>query len=151
MWGYPPELELEREAALQKALVEMSDAELLDSAHDCSEGGLAVALVESSLPANVGFKVDLASQDLPSECVLFGEDASRVVLSCDQMNLSGIQQIAVKYGLSADVIGETVPGQVEIRIDGQIRVAASVSELREIYDSALETMLRTEPELVAAG
>jgi hypothetical protein len=49
------------------------------------------------------------------------------------------------------VIGETVPGQVEIRIDGQIRVAASVSELREIYDSALETMLRTEPELVAAG
>ncbi|HEY7096588.1 MAG TPA: phosphoribosylformylglycinamidine synthase subunit PurL [Terriglobales bacterium] len=151
MWGYPPELELEREAALQKALVEMSDAELLDSAHDCSEGGLAVALVESSLPANIGFKVDLASQDLPSECVLFGEDASRVVLSCDQMNLSGIQQIAVKYGLSADVIGETVPGQVEIRIDGQIRVAASVSELREIYDSALETMLRTEPELVAAG
>ena len=148
VWGYPPELELEREAALQKALVEMSEAELLESAHDCTDGGLAIALVESSLPSNTGLKVDAASADLPAECVLFGEDASRVVLSCDQMKVSRIQQIAVKYGLSADVIGETVPGQVEIRIDGQIRVSASVSELRETYENALETMLRTEPEMV---
>jgi len=148
VWGYPPELELEREAALEKALVEMSEAELLESAHDCTDGGLAIALVESSLPSNTGLKVDAASADLPAECVLFGEDASRVVLSCDQMKVSRIQQIAVKCGLSADVIGETVPGQVEIRIDGQIRVSASVSELRETYENALETMLRTEPEMV---
>src|SRR5437660_1134194 len=44
VWGYPPELELEREAALQKALIEMIREGLVDSAHDCSEGGLAVAL-----------------------------------------------------------------------------------------------------------
>src|SRR5438309_4581787 len=98
VWGYPPELELEKEAGLQKALVEIIAGGLLDSAHDCSEGGIAVALAESAFPGGVGAKVNLASQGLPAEFVLFGEDASRVVLSCDPSNLPRIQQAAVKYG-----------------------------------------------------
>src|SRR5205085_12014682 len=118
VWGYPPQLELEKEAALQKALIEIIEAGLVDSAHDCSEGGVAVGLAESAFPRGVGLKVDLASQGLPAEFVLFGEDASRVVISCDRGNLSGIQQVAVKYGLSSDVIGETVNVRLEIRIDG---------------------------------
>jgi phosphoribosylformylglycinamidine synthase len=144
VWGYPPELELEREAALQKALVEMSQAELLDSAHDCSEGGLAVTLAEASLRRGIGARVDVASQNLPAEFALFGEDASRVVISCDRSKLSGIQQVAVKYGLSADVIGETVPEQLEIKLDGQVVVSAGVAELRDVYENALETALRTD-------
>ena len=47
VWGYPPELDLEKEAALQKALVEIAQIEIMDSAHDCSDGGIAVALAES--------------------------------------------------------------------------------------------------------
>src|SRR5262249_62063156 len=47
VWGYPPELELEREAALQQGLVAMIQAGMVESAHDCSEGGIAVALAES--------------------------------------------------------------------------------------------------------
>jgi phosphoribosylformylglycinamidine synthase II len=150
VWGFPPALELEREAALQKALVEMIQEALLDSAHDCSEGGIAVTLAESAFAKGIGMKVDLASQELPPEFALFGEDASRVVISCDRSNLSGIQQVAVKYGLSAEMIGETVPEQVEIRIDGRVVVSAPVSELRQVYESALEATLRTEPETVAA-
>ena len=144
LWGYPPQLELEQEAALQKALVELSQAQLVDSAHDCSEGGLAVALAEATFPRDIGFRVNLPSRDLPAEFVLFGEDASRVVLSCDQNKVSGIQQIAVKYGLSADIIGETVPEQVDIQVDGKLVVSASVSELREGYEKALENTLRTD-------
>jgi phosphoribosylformylglycinamidine synthase II len=150
LWGYPPELELEKEAGLQKALVEMAQAGLLDSAHDCSEGGLAVTLAESTFAKGIGMKVNLASQGLPADFALFGEDASRVVISCDHGNLSGIEQIAVKYGLSSDIIGETVPEQVEIKLDGRVVVSASVSELAEIYEGALEKALRTEPETVAA-
>ena len=101
VWGYPPELELEKEAALQKALVEMAQAGLLDSTHDCSEGGIAVTLAESAFAKGIGISVDLASDGLPPEFALFGEDASRVVISCDRSNLAGIQQIAVKYGLSS--------------------------------------------------
>jgi len=149
LWGYPPVLELEPEAALQRALVELSQAELVDSAHDCSEGGIAVTLAEAALPRGIGIRVDIASHDLPAECALFGEDASRVVLSCDQTKVSGIQQIAVKYGLSADVIGETVPEQLEIKLDGRVVVSAEVSELREAYENALERALKTD--LVTVG
>ena len=151
VWGYPPELELEREAALQKAVVEMIQAVLLDSAHDCSDGGLAVTLAEAALPASVGMRVDVASQGLPPEFVLFGEDASRVVISCDHSNLSGIQQIGVKYGLSLDMLGETAPEQLEIKLDGRVAVSAGVSELRKVYENALEAALQAEPTTVGAG
>jgi phosphoribosylformylglycinamidine synthase len=150
VWGYPPQLELEKEAALQKGLIEMIQAGLLESAHDCSEGGVAVALAESAFPQGVGLKVDLAAQGLPTEFVLFGEDASRVVISCDRRNLLGIQQIGVKYDVSADIIGETVGGQVEIAIDGQVVVSVIVADLRENYEGALERALKSEPEAVAA-
>jgi phosphoribosylformylglycinamidine synthase II len=150
VWGYPPELELEREAALQKGLIEMIQAGLVESAHDCSSGGLAVALCEPAFAKGIGLRVDVASNELPAEFALFGEDASRVVMSCDLSQLSGIKQIAANYGLSLDVLGETVPGQVEIKLDGRVVVSASVSDLQDVYESALEKALRTEPEAVAA-
>ena len=112
VWGFPPALELEREAALQKAIIEMIEAGLVDSAHDCSEGGIAVTLAESSFAKGIGASVNLASHGLPPEFVLFGEDASRIVISCDQSNLARIKQVAAKYHLSADEIGETVPEQI---------------------------------------
>jgi len=150
VWGYPPELELGKEAALQKALVEMAQAGLLESSHDCSEGGIAVTLAESAFAKGIGMKVDLISQGLPAEFALFGEDASRVVVSCDRGNLSGIQQVAVKYGFSSEIIGETVSEQVGIKLDGRLVVSATVAELRDVYEGALEAALRTEPEVVAA-
>jgi phosphoribosylformylglycinamidine synthase len=150
VWGFPPALELEREAALQKAVVELISAGLVESAHDCSEGGIAVTLAESAFPNDVGFRVNMASQGLPPEFVLFGEDASRVVVSCDPSNLSRIKQVAVKYGLSAEEIGETVSKQVEIRLDGRVVVSAAVGELREAYEGALEAALRTDAQAGAA-
>jgi phosphoribosylformylglycinamidine synthase subunit PurL len=148
LWGYPPELELEKEAALQKALIEMAQAGLLDSAHDCSEGGLAVTLAECGFVRGLGMNIELTSQDLPAEFVLFGEDASRVVVSCDRRNLSRIQQVAVKYGPSADIIGETVAERMEIKLDGQLVVSAGISELRDDYESALEKALRSDADVV---
>jgi phosphoribosylformylglycinamidine (FGAM) synthase-like enzyme len=149
VWGYPPELDLEKEAALQRGLVEMIQAGLLESAHDCSSGGLGVALAESAFPQRIGLSVDVASNGLPAEFALFGEDASRVVLACDPARLAGIKQIAAKHGLVVDLLGETVPGQVEIKVDGRVAISASVDELSEAYESALERALRTEPETVA--
>jgi len=151
LWGYPPELELEQEAALQKGLIEMIQAGLVESAHDCYSGGLAVALAEPTFATGMGLRVDVASNGLPAEFALFGEDASRVVISCDPSQLSGIKEIARKHGVLLDVLGETVPEQVEIKLDGRVVVSASVAELRDVYESALVRALRTEPEAVAAG
>ena len=150
VWGYPPALDLEKEAALQKALVELSRQGLVDSMHDCSEGGLAVALAKCGFAKGIGINVELASNGLPVEFVLFGEDASRVVISCDPKQVSGIKQVAEKYGLLTETIGQTASEVVEIKVDGKVVVSAKVSELRAGYESALESALKTEPEAVAA-
>ena len=148
IWGFPPALELEKEAALQKVIVEIAAAGLIDSAHDCSDGGIAIALAESSFPQGIGIKADIPGNDLPDEFLLFGEDASRILISCDQSNLSRIQQVAVKYGISSQQIGVTVPAEFEIKIDGRAVVSASISEMRESFESALTKALATDPEAV---
>jgi phosphoribosylformylglycinamidine synthase II len=150
LWGYPPELDIEKEATLQRALVAIIRAGLVESAHDCSDGGLAVALVESALPGGVGLSVGLPGQEVAPEFLLFGEDASRVVLSCDPIHLPRIQQVAEEYGVFADVLGETGSDGVEISVGGQPVISASVVELREAYEGALERALRTEPGVAAA-
>ena len=150
LWGYPPELDLQKEAALQKAIIEMIQHGLVDSAHDCSDGGLAVALSEKAFPNGVGARVNVASGGLPVEFVLFGEDASRVVVSCDADRVARIRDVAGKYGVAADVIGETVGDRLEISVEGDVVVSAAVSELSETYEEALESVLRTDAELVAA-
>jgi phosphoribosylformylglycinamidine synthase II len=150
LWGYPPELDLEKEAALQKAVVEVIQQGLVESVHDCADGGLAVALAEKTFPKGMGARVNLASNGLPAEFVLFGEDASRIVLSCDPGNVARIQEIANEYGALADVLGETTAERLEILVDGQIVVSAAISDLEKTYESALESTLRTDAELVAA-
>src|ERR1039458_9536737 len=150
VWGYPPDLNLEKEARLQRALVAIIQAGLVESAHDCADGGLAVALVESALPGGVGLSVRLPRPQTALEFLLFAEDASRVVLSCDPIHLSRIQQVAEEYGVIADVLGETGSDKVEITVDEQLVISASVAELREAYEGALESALRTEPSVAAA-
>ena len=66
IWGFPPALELEKEAALQKAIVEMIGSGLVESAKDCSEGGLAVTVAECGFAHGVGAEVDLSSNGLGS-------------------------------------------------------------------------------------
>jgi phosphoribosylformylglycinamidine synthase len=150
VWGYPPELDLEKEATLQRGLVAIVRAGLVESAHDCSDGGLAVALVECSLPAGVGLSVRLPRQQTALEFLLFAEDASRVVISCDPIHLPRIQQVAEEYGVFADVLGETLSDRVEIVADNQLVISASVAELRKAYEGALERALRTEPSAAPA-
>jgi phosphoribosylformylglycinamidine synthase subunit PurL len=150
LWGYPPEIDLGKEAGLQRCMIELIQQRLVESAHDCSDGGVAVALAEKCFAQGVGARVNLASNELPAEFALFGEDASRIVISCDPANLARIQQIVGKYGISADIIGETTSEKLEISLDGRVVVSASVAELNEAYESALESAQRADPELVAA-
>ena len=150
VWGYPPELDIEREATLQRALIAMIQTGLVESAHDCADGGLAVALVECALPSGVGLRVNQVAKGLPPEFRLFGEDASRVLLSCDPTHLPRIKQIAGDFGVSLDVLGETGGERVEVAINNQSALSASIEELRNAYEGALEKALRTEPSTTAA-
>ncbi len=146
VWGFPPSLELAKEAALQKAIVQMIGDGLLESAKDCSEGGLAVTLAECGFAKGIGARVELSSNGLVPEFVLFGEDASRVLISCDGQNVGRIKQVAEKFGLSLEQIGDTILAKLEISVDGVRTVQASVSELQDAWASALESALQVETE-----
>ena len=146
LWGFPPSLEIEKEAALQKAILKMIDEGLVESAKDCTEGGLAVTLAESAFTAGIGAKVELESKGLVPEFVLFGEDASRILISCDPKYLERIQQLAVEYGLSVEQIGSTIPEKLEISVDGSVAAESLVSDLRTVWAGALEHALHTELE-----
>jgi phosphoribosylformylglycinamidine synthase subunit PurL len=123
---------------------------LVDSVHDSADGGLAVALAEKALPKGVGARVNLASGSLFAEFALFGEDASRIVISCDPGNVARIKEVAAKHGAAAEVIGETISEQLEISLDGTVVISAPVPELSAAYEGALESALRADPELVEA-
>jgi phosphoribosylformylglycinamidine synthase len=152
VWGVPPALDLKQEAALQKCLRESIHMHAIESAHDCSEGGLAVALAEASFVKSklgaatpyLGAEVDLNSNGVFAEGVLFGENASRVVISCDPKKASIIQQIAVKWSVRADRIGRTIPEKLVISIDGKQAVSAKVSDLRQVWDTALVKALHVD-------
>jgi phosphoribosylformylglycinamidine synthase len=145
IWGYPPALDIEKEATLQRALVAMIQSGLVESAHDCADGGLVVALVEAALPAGVGLEIRMPKNKLALEFVLFAEDAGRVVLSCDPAKLSGIQAVAEEFGIFADVLGETGGDTLQIAVEDQVVVSASLEDLREAYEGALERALATDP------
>jgi phosphoribosylformylglycinamidine (FGAM) synthase-like enzyme len=146
VWGFPPSLELDKESLLQKGIVEMIGLGLLDSAKDCSEGGVAVTLAECGFARGVGARVNLSSDGLVPEFVLFGEDASRILISCDPTNVGRIKELAVKYALSAEVIGETVQDKFEIRVAGVVAASADVSELHDAWAGALKKALHVETE-----
>ena len=151
MWGYPPELDLEKEAGLQKAVREMIQQGLVDSTHDCADGGIAVALAEKAFPKSVGARVNLASGGLFAEFTLFGEDASRIVISCLPEQVARIKEVAGNHGVDADLIGETIADKLEISLDGKVVISAAISTLGTAYEGALESALRTDPDLVAAN
>src|SRR6478609_5338489 len=152
IWGVPPALDLKQEAALQKCLRELIKEHAIESAHDCSEGGVAVALAEACFvkpkhgmaAAYVGAEVDLNSNGVFAEAVLFGEAASRVVISCDPKRAEIIQQTAVRWGVRADRIGRTIPEKLVISIDGRQAVSAKVSDLRQAWDTALLKSLHVD-------
>jgi phosphoribosylformylglycinamidine synthase II len=140
LWGLPPALDMEREKRVQAAIREIVAQGLAESAHDLSDGGLAVALAECCFgAAAVGAQVDLAS-DLRPEILLFHEGPSRILLST--ADPKKVEEIAQKHGVEAPVIGHTIEKGLEIRQRSQTLGAWELSALESSYEQSLETQLR---------
>ncbi|HYO82495.1 MAG TPA: phosphoribosylformylglycinamidine synthase subunit PurL [Bryobacteraceae bacterium] len=140
LWGLPPVLDMRFEKQLQAAMRQVATEGLAESAHDLSDGGLAVALAECSFEFGIGAKVELDS-DLRPEFLLFGEAASRILVSCTDP--SRIQTIADKFGVPAMLAGVTVEGRLEITNRGLPLISSAVSDLRKAWDRALEYRLES--------
>jgi phosphoribosylformylglycinamidine synthase II len=138
VWGLPPALDMDYEQRVQRAAREMIGRGLVESAHDISDGGLAVAVAESSFgPARTGARLALESGGLPLHYLLFHEAPSRILVTAEAANLQAIFEIAARYGIDAPAIGETSAGELTFEINGLPLFTASVDALYEAWAGAL--------------
>jgi phosphoribosylformylglycinamidine synthase subunit PurL len=144
--GIVPTIDLEQEKRVQETLLKLIDAGLINSAHDCSDGGLAVAIAEccfSSLGrAAVGAKVELLSGDLPLEAFLFGETPSRVVISFSRDKLDRTKQLVGNAAFTR--IGEVAGSELRISIGDLTLIQAPVAELESLWSTALASRLEAQ-------
>jgi phosphoribosylformylglycinamidine synthase len=135
LWGLPPALDLDQEKRVQEAMRQVAAEGLAESAHDLSDGGLAVALAECCFGARqIGAQVDLDS-DLRPEILLFHEAPSRILIST--ANSKAVAAIAAQHGVEAAVIGTTIENGLEIRQRGNTLGAWEIAALRPAYENAL--------------
>jgi phosphoribosylformylglycinamidine synthase len=134
--GMPPALDLAKERALLDLLVAAAAETLLASAHDCGDGGLAVALAECAIGLGHGFAVSLPT-DLPSHVTLFSESASRAVVSVSSVDEDRFRERAAAHHVPAARIGET--GGPRALIDAALDVP--VTELTEVWETAIPRLL----------
>ena len=136
--GSPPYLSLDTEKTLQDCLLSLIRGGLLQSAHDCSDGGLAVALAESciSAPAQaLGAAVQLPRGRLRKDAVLFGESQSRAVVSAKPLHRQAILDQAQQFGVAADVIGAVTRGRLIVHLGDQPSTEAVIDQpVSALYD-----------------
>ena len=145
--GVPPQVDLGAERALQQLLVSAARQSLIRSAHDCSDGGLAIALAECSFGAGgIGLKVDVPAVAAPgpwaSTSTLFSESASRVVVSADRDHVGTLLEHARALGVPALEIGTTGSSRIDVAVGGRNVLDVAVSEAEAIWDTALETRFK---------
>jgi phosphoribosylformylglycinamidine synthase subunit PurL len=129
-------IDLKKECALIDVMVRLVRAGLLSSAHDVSDGGLAVALAECCFApsGDLGAAVSVSAAGADPAANLFGEGASTVILSAAPEAVAGIEQMAAGRGLECRRIG-TVSSDPILRVDSEIEI--EVAQLRAIYEQAL--------------
>ena len=133
-----PSIDLAAEARLQSLVLELAGDGLLRSAHDCADGGLAVALAESAVLGGLGFSSGpLEGSEARWDATLFGEASSRVVVSCPAGHAESILARANEAGVPAMRIG-TVGGD-RLVIGGLVEEA--LADLTDAFENGLERAL----------
>ena len=140
--GAPPAVDLAAEKRLIALLVALAGEGALQSAHDVSDGGLAVTLAESCFASDgLSAQVSLTSQE-PDEAALFGERGARVVVSVTSANLARVRSLAAQYEVAALEIGRVTRGDFRIELNGRAVVSADVPPLADAWTGAFERLLR---------
>jgi phosphoribosylformylglycinamidine synthase II len=151
--GAPPRSDLDRERGVINALLEAIRAGLIHSAHDCSDGGLAVALAECTIAdrdAMMGATVDLGAWDpLPARAALFGETQARVIVSTAEP--ARVIEIAARHRVPAAEIGRgTKEARLRIVASGRA-IDASLLRLANLYYGSIASIMRRGPAETAVA
>jgi phosphoribosylformylglycinamidine synthase len=145
LWGQPPPLDLEAESDLHTLLAMLAERQLLQSARDLSDGGIATALAQASLPLGIGAVVDQDRSLMVHPLFgLFSEPASTMLVSAHPSQVAAIEELADRYSFFAARIGTTGGDKLEISVYSNPFISASLSALRKPWAESLQAILHDE-------
>jgi len=140
--GKAPALDLTREAALQELLVSGAAEGLIRSAHDCAEGGLAVTLAECCFDTSLGVDANVpgvaAAAGWRDVATLFGESASRVVISVSPEHADRVLAMAAAKAVPAARIGTVGGDRIRVSVDGERVLDEPLAASEHIWSTAIE-------------
>ncbi|MBI3610087.1 MAG: phosphoribosylformylglycinamidine synthase subunit PurL [Nitrospirae bacterium] len=141
--GFPPLLDLAVEKVLQNCCLDAIEAGIIKSAHDCSEGGLAVALAEAAMMSvrSLGAAVTLPDLPIRMDAYLFGETQSRIVVTVKEVRLDELEKRCAEKGVPTAVIGRVGGNRLTIRAErsGRPSIDLSVEAMRTAWQGAIES------------
>ena len=145
IWGQPPPLDLDAEADFHTLLAELAERELIHSARDLADGGIAVALAEAAFATNVGATVE-QDQSLMVHPLfgLFAEPASTLIVSADPTRCGALKSWPTNTAISVARIGTTGGDRLQISVYGDVFISAPLADLRKPWAESLEATLHGE-------
>jgi len=138
--GRPPELDLVVEKRLQGAVLKAIQEGLVASAHDLSEGGLAVALAESCISGRLGAQVAV-NTELRADFALFSESQSRILLTASPDKADALKQWIASQGVPYQEIGKVAGAELNVAVNGEQRIQSAVSELEKVWKDAIPCLM----------
>ncbi|MDP1831314.1 MAG: phosphoribosylformylglycinamidine synthase subunit PurL [Geothrix sp.] len=139
--GACPELRLDEELRLHACVREGIRLGLIRSAHDTSEGGLLVTVLESAFGGEMGCQLMLSCGGLRLDSLLFGETAGRIVVSVGPEGEGSLATLCATHRVPIAKIGTTGGPRITLAVDGQPLLDADAAELKDLHAMALETAL----------
>lgn len=139
--GRPPALDLDTEKTLLAGVLGAIQSGLVQSAHDLSEGGLAVALAESCISGSIGAQVSLSTQ-LRSDVALFSESQSRILLSASREQADKLEAYLSERGVPVTRIGSVGGESLAVTINDAQAVNEPVEGLRQVWEDAIPCLMK---------
>ncbi|MFC1699222.1 phosphoribosylformylglycinamidine synthase subunit PurL [Candidatus Omnitrophota bacterium] len=142
-----PQIDIEREKAVQQAALEAIESGIINSAHDCSEGGLATTLVESCITnadqmLGAQIKLDRAKNaGIRVDELLFGEAPSRIVVSLNKANLDALEEIAGKYSIPYQTLGNVGGENLTVEYAGKEVINLPLAKLNDTWRKTIPARL----------
>jgi phosphoribosylformylglycinamidine synthase len=147
--GTPPQLDLGREAALQRVVIAGISSGLIRSAHDCAEGGLAITLAECCFDTGLGAVADVTAVDVPVAAFgdiasLFGESPSRVIVSVDRIRTAELEALATENRVPVAVIGRVGGGRIRIAVNGRDVINEPLADVERLWSGAIGAFFESQ-------
>lgn len=142
--GIPPELNLSLEKQLHGVCLELIELGLVRSAHDCSEGGLSVAIAESAISGSSIFGADISLEsNIRTDALLFGESQSRIILSIDKKDVVKVKAISEKSNVPVIVIGKVAKDDFKINVNLKPVIELKCCEIKKVWKDKIRNYMES--------